>query len=310
MNLQDLGRSLELARGGARYLGSSAATLAGVALQRGLHREDSVQLDRPLLGVVGFMGRPGCMSHLMRHLSSEGNGHRVYYCKDDQIYRDRKFQDPLPASWSDPDARLFQLVPHDPGQGPHLTAERMGPALQQIAAITGQSKTDVLAHSMGGIATRIYIARGGCDIGKFMMVGTPNQGTRAATLAGWAMSQGIGRAAELLLGPAVAGSLQWLRAVEDGNPELEALNARWAQDKGTLEDVRVVGAGGRLTANSSATGWGDGDGLIHSGSLSLPETPATLLPGSWTQGHKALMHDRQVFAEMRSFFGWTQTTQG
>ena len=291
-------------------MASKMASLASVAMVKGLKNEESVHLDRPLLAVPGFMGQISDTAHLTGHLSAAGdNGDRVYYCKDNQLFRDAQFQQPVPSGWTDPKARVFQLVPHDPAQNPEITAGQIGSALKQIAEVTGQSKVDVVAHSMGGIATRIWITGGGSDIGKFMMVGTPNQGTRAATLAEWAVNEGVGWAMKLGgVGPAALGALSWLRASADGNPKLDKLNARWTQDKLNLEDAMVVGAGGRLTANSSASGWGDGDGLVNSAALSLPETPTRLLPGTWTQGHKALMHDRQVFAEMRSFFGWTKTT--
>ncbi|MFN8610161.1 MAG: hypothetical protein U0931_21640 [Vulcanimicrobiota bacterium] len=306
MNARDLGKKYEFAWGGARYLCSKVSTLAGVAVQRGLHGEDSVSLERPLLGVVGFMGRLSDTGRLMEHLSEEGhNGGQIYYLKDDQVYRDRDFQEPMPPNWKDPEARVFQLVPRDRSQSPEITAEQIGPALQKIQAITGQAKADVAAHSLGGLGARIYATRGGQGIGKLLMVGTPNLGLRAATLAEWVVNEQIGWAMKLgNVGPAALPALEWLRAISDGNSKLESLNAQWPKAKQGLEDVKVVGSGGRLTATSDEAGWGDGDGLVNSASLALPETETTVLPGNWTQGHISLMNDRQVFREMRDFFEW------
>lgn len=306
MKARDLGKKYEFAWGGVRYLGSKASTLASVAMVGGLQGEDSVQLSRPLLGVVGFMGRMGDTAHLMEHLSENGqNGAHVYYLKDGQVYRDAKFEQPMPPDWTDPQARVFQLVPQDRSQSPEVTAEQIGPALQKIQTITGQPKSDVAAHSLGGLGARIYTTRGGQGIGRLMMVGTPNTGLRAATLAEWVVSEQIGWAMKLgNLGPTAMPALQWLKAMADGNPQLEALNSQWSAAKGNLEDVRIVGSGGRLTATSDDIGWGDGDGLVNSASLALPDTHTTILPGTWTQGHISLMNDRQVFREMRDFFGW------
>lgn len=307
MKTAECAKKVEFAVGGARYLCSKLSTLTAVAVQDGLRGEDSVELSRPLLGVVGFMGRMGDTAHLMEHLSQEGqNGGQTYYLKDGQIYRDSQFQQPMPADWSDPQARVFQLVPRDRSQSPEVTAEQLGPALQQIQKVTGQPKVDVAAHSLGGLGARIYTTRGGEGIGRLMMVGTPNLGLRAATLAEWAVTEGIGWAMLLgNLGPGALPALHWLRATADGNPGLENLNARWSQEKSRLEDVKVVGAGGRVTATSDAAGRGDGDGLVDSASLALPDTQLTVLPGTWSQGHISLMNDRQVFREMRDFFKWT-----
>ncbi len=306
MNARDLGKKYEFAWGGLRYLGSKVSTLAGVALLGGLEGEDSVELSRPLLGVVGFMGRMTDTAHLMQHLSQDGhNGGQVYYLKGGRVYRDPKFQETMPPDWTDPRARVFQLVPQDRSQSPEVTAEQIGPALQKIRTITGQPKADVAAHSLGGLGARIYTTRGGQGIGRLMMVGTPNNGLRAATLAEWVVGQQIGWAMKLgNLGPAAMPALQWLKATADGNPQLEALNSQWSSAKGNLEDVKVVGSGGRLTATSDPSGWGDGDGLVNSASLALPDTQTTILPGRWTQGHISLMNDRQVFREMRDFFEW------
>lgn len=297
----------EFALGGARYLCSKVSTLAGVAATGGLHGEDSVELGRPLLGVVGFMGRMSDTGQLMKHLSEDGqNGGHTYYLKDGKIFQDPDFAQPLPADWKDPQARVFQLVPRDRSQSPEVTAEQLGPALRQIEQVTGQSKVDVAAHSLGGLGARIYTTRGGQGIGRLMMVGTPNSGLRAATLAEWAVTEGVGWAMLLgNFGPPALPALQWLRSSADGNPKLDELNAQWSQKKSALEEVKVVGSGGRVTATSDEAGWGDGDGLVDSASLALPDTPLTVLPGTWTQGHISLMNDRQVFREMRDFFKWT-----
>lgn len=307
MKTAEFAKKYEFAVGGARYLCSKLSTLTAVAVQSGLEGEDSVRLSRPLLGVVGFMGRMGDTAHLMEHLSEDGqNGGHTYYLKDGKIYRDLKFQDAMPADWTDSQARVFQLVPRDRSQSPEVTAEQLGSALQQIQAVTGQPKVDVAAHSLGGLGARIYTTRGGGGIGRLMMVGTPNLGLRAATLAEWAVNEGIGWAMKLgNLGPQALPALQWLRATADGNPNLETLNSQWPQHRVRLEDVKVVGSGGRLTATSNESGWGDGDGLVNTGSLALPNTDLTILPGTWSQGHISLMNDRQVFREMRDFFKWT-----
>jgi hypothetical protein len=237
-------------------------------------------------------------------LSEAGNG-RSYYLQNGQAYSDPELRQPLPPDWKDSHARVFQLVSPDRLQGPEALATQLDESLQAITRITGQSKVDVLAHSMAGIAARIYRHRGGEGIGRLAMVATPNQGLRATALGKWAMQSGSKLAMMMAaLGPGAGAALEWLTAVEDGNSKLAALNAAWPADRRGLEKVVVVGAGGRRTPEATPAEWGPGDGLVNAASLPLEGTPVKVLPGTSTQGHISLVNDRQVYREMVDFFEW------
>ncbi len=244
--------------------------------------------------------------YLREHLTEEGrNGGATYYLKGNQAFHDAELKYPLPAAWKDEDARVFQIVPEHRQQSPEITARQMGEAISTIQRVVGQEKVDVLAHSMAGIASRIYLSQGGQGIGKLLMAGTPNQGTRSATMArlalrwGTELSQRIGG-----FGPQAAPALDWLYAVQDGNQRLAELNGNWAEDQKGLEAAKVVGSTGRLTPAACPQDWARGDGLIDDAAIAVGDTPVTILPGNWTQGHTGLMNDRQAFREMRDFFGW------
>jgi pimeloyl-ACP methyl ester carboxylesterase len=69
----------------------------------------------------------------------------------------------------------------DPGD-PLVWHAYLMQAIDEAKKLTGYDKVDIVAHSMGGILVRAYIVSSEYrnDIGKFIMVGTPNQGTALA----------------------------------------------------------------------------------------------------------------------------------
>lgn len=57
--------------------------------------------------------------------------------------------------------------------------------IEEILRATGQEKIVVVAHSMGGLVTRAYMAQSGTKrIARFITLGSPHHGTR---LAGWGL---------------------------------------------------------------------------------------------------------------------------
>ena len=53
--------------------------------------------------------------------------------------------------------------------------------IEEVLRATGRQKLIVVAHSMGGLVTRAYMAQSGAGrIARFVTIGTPNQGTRLA----------------------------------------------------------------------------------------------------------------------------------
>ncbi|HQD26814.1 MAG TPA: SBBP repeat-containing protein, partial [Methanoculleus thermophilus] len=63
-------------------------------------------------------------------------------------------------------------------------AKRLERNITQIKAETGAGKVDIVAHSMGGLVSRYYIEKQGgrSDVGKLIMVQTPNHGSEWADL--------------------------------------------------------------------------------------------------------------------------------
>ncbi len=77
-----------------------------------------------------------------------------------------------------------------PNNGPiNSLAGQVSTAISSVKLKTGERKVDVLAHSMGGLATRAYsqspIYAQRLDIRKFIMLGTPNEGSPIADKNGF-----------------------------------------------------------------------------------------------------------------------------
>ncbi len=101
--------------------------------------------------------------------------------------------------------RIFRVEFADPEGSNRAHAEAVGRAVDSLRARTGSATVDVVAHSMGGLAVRRYLAaEGGGAVRRVAFLGTPHRGTVVAYLA-WG-----------------AGSEE----MEPGSPFLDSLNAR------------------------------------------------------------------------------------
>lgn len=82
------------------------------------------------------------------------------------------------------DATVVQI----PGNGTgdlNLAADALGTAATAAIARTGAESVDVVGYSAGGIVARLWVADGGADVTRrVIMLGSPNHGTDLANLAG------------------------------------------------------------------------------------------------------------------------------
>lgn len=299
-------------------LAGMALSLAGTRAQPSLANQADVKLSRPLLLVPGFQSKDGCFDSLTKKLTSQGtNGGQVYYADGDHIYLDAHCKERV--SKLDSSARVFVLALGPNRDSPPVAASVLAKALQQISLFSGQ-KIDVTGYSMGGLATRLYLDRGGKDIGKLMMVGTPNQGSPLAGMGlGLLDMQAEGRSVDWLLtqipkplDSSDRSCLAWLAPTHeaDGNLALKNLNARWPIQSSAVEDVEVVGSGNLTTLNFDFTP-GRGDGTVPVESLApTAETPVVLLDDETYGRHGKLLQSATLYQEMTRFFGWQPVAAG
>jgi triacylglycerol lipase len=111
----------------------------------------------PLLLVHGYFANRGCFRPLVRRLEALGVG--------------PIFAPTFTTAFAS--IERFEV---------ELTA-----AIERIAAGTGQSRLVVVAHSMGGLAARLHIARhGGSRIARLVTIASPHHGT---ALAAWGVGE-------------------------------------------------------------------------------------------------------------------------
>ena len=134
-----------------------ALALAPLTLGRRALAVHAGPADRsPLVLLLGWGQHPWLWRLLVRRLRADGWG-RVAV-----------------AGWTTP--RL------DLDRGTAVLAD----AIARLRAATGAARVDVLAHGAAGLVVRAYLGRVGADagVGRVLTVGSPHQGTEAATWGG------------------------------------------------------------------------------------------------------------------------------
>lgn len=166
----------------------------------------------------------------------------------------------LGAGW--PSTHVATITFSDPAGSNRDHAEEIDVAIADLMQRTGVAEIDVVAHSMGGLATRWYLrSHSDVPVRRVVFIGSPHRGTLSAHLA-W----GRGRA-EMMPGSAFLDSLNADGSVPEG---VAAITIR------TAIDTHVV-------PGESAT---------------LPGIPDHKV---CCPTHAGLLHDQDVFSIVRGY---------
>lgn len=137
------------------------------------------------------------------------------------------------AGWS-PDG-VVALSFQEPTGGNKEHARELGDSIDAVLTRTGAMQVDIVAHSMGGLATRAYLREhGGSKVRRVVFLATPQRGTLAAYLA-----FGAGRGDMLPDSPFLA----WLNAGPPIPPGVEAMTVRTPLDTHILPNESATLAG-------------------------------------------------------------------
>lgn len=156
--------------------------------------------------------------------------------------------------------------------------ERLGGYLKSRISIEkalhGVSKVDIVAHSMGGLVARAYIAGMAWDfdapgdapyandVGKLILVGVPNLGTIAGTLAGMGLRNTQGGQMDVIIST--------IQEIRSGTPGfIKTLLQNWLQARFPTDNLYVIYG----TADSNG-----GDGIVSAKSAigNLQDLASTL----------------------------------
>ena len=271
------------------------------------------RIERPIVLVPGWQTPEDRFDHLAEKLTGDGkNGGRVYYVRNGEFFADLDCSQRMMAS--DADAKVFVAVFPSANTPPNETADDLGRSLKAIQQLTGSEKVDVTGYSMGGLASRVYLDQGGDAIGKYMMLGTPNQGSSLTRSAlGLLDLQQKGYDVQWLLSrkpltESDRAALGWLRPVDGGsvNPQLSDLNSRWEQQKSRVEMVRLLGSHSRPTLGRYFMP-ALGDGTVAGFGLKIGSEEPVFLKNHHHRNHGLLFSNPDTYLEMRSFFGWDKS---
>jgi pimeloyl-ACP methyl ester carboxylesterase len=164
------------------------------------------------------------------------------------------------AGWAP--ERVLALTFRSPTGGNRAHAQELGAAIEALRETTGADQVDIVAHSMGGLATRWYLARTpDAPVRRVAFIASPHRGTYAAYLA-W----GEGRA-----------------DMVPGSPFLDSLNARPAVPAG-IEAITV-----RTPVDTH---------ILPGESARLPSVPDFEV---CCPTHAGLLRDLEVFQIVRRF---------
>lgn len=88
----------------------------------------------------------------------------------------------LSAGW--PQGWVSSLTFEDPTGSNRAHAEEVARAVEALREETGAAEVDIVAHSMGGLATRWYLLeRGSEHVRRVVFLGSPHRGTHSAHLS-------------------------------------------------------------------------------------------------------------------------------
>lgn len=264
-------------------------------------------ITRPVLFVPGFHTPMHRFEPLAEKLTEDGrNGGKPYFVKQGRFYEDRECR--VPARGVNGEGRVFVTVFSEPNLSPDVGGGEMRRNLDAIERLTGHSKVDVAAFSLGGLITRHYLDQGGTQVGKLQMIGTPNRGSGLAKMSlGLLDGKEGGYDVDLLLSIKNLGfddraALEWL---EPGSPHLARLNGGWERQLGQVESARHFGSDLKVTVGSryllSAT---RGDGIVSRESLKLDNLPVRLLTDKKYALHGNLITSPELYDELQDHFGW------
>lgn len=265
----------------------------------------SAKIEQPIVLVAGWHTYPERFVALGDKLTENGsNGGAVAYVKQGEVYSDPHCTQKM--AQPPKDLKVFVSLLESNRTAPDDAQPEFDQNMSTIQRLTNGATMDITAFSMGGLELRLWVDRHkDANIGKILLLATPNQGAGLAGLShhllegkkrGWD-TDWLLRIKDVT--EQDEKSLQWLRP----HSELrEDLNSRWAVQKSRVQEVLCLGSASKITLGKHGS-LSKGDGMVPFSSLRLDDsTPVEVIEDDCTHGE--LIQSPKVYQRMLSYFGW------
>lgn len=222
-----------------------------------LPSEPAPKLEKPVLLVHGYNSGPSTWENMKTWLVTQNPDGGVVKANTGNI---------------DPNGKVFAMEFSRPYNPLSNNASELRQAIDRITAATGAKEIDVVAHSMGGLDTRLYLDQGNEKVDKLVMIGTPNHGSVLADIEMTFRNLGLP-----LLPPTddalVRQALTDLSEVRgDNNPTLAQLNKNWDRQR-SRANMLIITGNGKPTLASRFTLTMRGDAVVSQASARMPNVP-------------------------------------
>lgn len=222
-----------------------------------LPEEQAPRLQRPVLLVHGFNGAPGNWENMRTWLVRGGENVDGGVVKPNSAPVNK-------------DANVFAMEFSRPFNSVRTNASELRRAIDKIAAATGAQEIDVVAHSMGGLDTRLYLDQGNEKVKNLVMIGTPNHGSVLADIEMTFRELGV-PIKPPTDDPEVRQALTDLGEVRgNNNPLLAGLNKSWKRQR-EAANIFIISGNGKPTLTSRTLLTLRGDGVVTRRSSELPD---------------------------------------
>lgn len=247
-------------------------------------------LQRPVLFVHGYNGAAENWSTFTDWLTRDDINHKGGLVKGDG------------TSQVDPQGKVFQMQFARPYNSCATNARELERAVDQICRATGSREIDIVAHSKGGLDSRLYVDQGNEKVNHLVMIATPNHGTILADLELNFREMGMP-----LFPPFEDAEVnQALRDLsvdkvnnhnQVNNPTVHGLNVNLDRQKARVEMMTVDGNGVPTLSDRTVLTF-RGDGVVPRHSVELPGVERS---HKWWVNHTQVKNNPEVLRKTVAF---------
>lgn len=217
--------------------------------------QQAPKLERPVLFLHGYMGKPEEFNEMSEWMSREGqnvNGGIINVDNLDNL---------------DPKANMFTLAFTKPYQTMDTNAAEIKKTVEAICKATGYETIDIVAHSKGGLDARTYMMDADERVDHIVTIGSPHKGSPLANLELVVREELNKPVFPPIKDPQINKSLREISVDtvnskgQHSNQVLHDLNENWDIQSGRAEYLAISGRG-VITITEPAGVSFKGDGVV------------------------------------------------